>query len=150
MGYTLGQAAKAAGRSKTTVHRAIAGGRLSAARTENGGWSIDPAELARVFPADSSGNGLIERIRHLGAAGRGTGTGTGGPGPVPGACRGTGRNDSDLRTRLDDEAEERRKLTAILTGPQRSWWRRWGGWAVIGLSSHDPRRSCRRLCLAPL
>ena len=62
MGYSLGQAAKAAGRSKTTVHRAIAGGRLSAARTENGGWSIDPAELARVFPADSSGNGLMERI----------------------------------------------------------------------------------------
>jgi hypothetical protein len=31
----------------------------------------------------------------------------------------------DLRDRLDHEAEERRKLTAILTGPRRSWWRRW-------------------------
>jgi hypothetical protein len=32
----------------------------------------------------------------------------------------------DLRTRLDAEAEERRRLIAILTGPARvPWWRRW-------------------------
>jgi hypothetical protein len=32
----------------------------------------------------------------------------------------------DLRTRLDAEAEERRKLIAILTAPERRpWWRRW-------------------------
>lgn len=124
MGYSLGQAAKAAGRSKTTVHRAIAGGRLSAARTESGGWSIDPAELARVFPADSSGNGLVERI------------GTEPPAEELAQVRADRdrfralaeeRDETirDLRTRLDAEAEERRKLTAILTGPRRSWWRRW-------------------------
>jgi hypothetical protein len=125
MGYSLGQAAKAAGRSKTTVHRAIAGGRLSAARTESGGWSIDPAELARVFPADSSGNGLMERI------------GTAEP-PAEELAQVRADRDQfralaeerdetirDLRTRLDAEAEERRKLTAILTGPRRPWWRRW-------------------------
>jgi hypothetical protein len=106
------------------VHRAIAGGRLSAARTESGGWSIDPAELARVFPADSSGNGLVERI------------GTEPPAEELAQVRADRdrfralaeeRDETirDLRTRLDHEAEERRKLTAILTGPQRSWWRRW-------------------------
>ena len=32
----------------------------------------------------------------------------------------------DLRTRLDSEAEERRQLLALLTGPARVvWWRRW-------------------------
>jgi hypothetical protein len=32
----------------------------------------------------------------------------------------------DLRARLDAEAEERRRLIAILTGPARvAWWRRW-------------------------
>jgi hypothetical protein len=30
----------------------------------------------------------------------------------------------DLRTRLDAEAEERRKLIAVLTD-RRPWWRRW-------------------------
>ena len=30
----------------------------------------------------------------------------------------------DLRTRLDAEAEERRKLIAVITD-RRSWWRRW-------------------------
>jgi hypothetical protein len=32
---------------------------------------------------------------------------------------------ADLRVRLDCEAEERRKLPAILTGPRVPWCRRW-------------------------
>jgi hypothetical protein len=31
----------------------------------------------------------------------------------------------DLRTRLDSEVEERRRLLALLTGPRVPWWRRW-------------------------
>lgn len=50
MRYTLGTAAKATGKSKTTIQRAIARGRISAGRPEEGGYSIDPAELHRVFP----------------------------------------------------------------------------------------------------
>src|SRR6185503_17128722 len=49
--YTLTTASQAAGRSKSTILRAIQKGRLSAARTENGGWLIDPSELHRAFPA---------------------------------------------------------------------------------------------------
>jgi len=48
--YTLGTAAAAAGLAKSTVLRAIKGGRLSAQRDSNGQWSIDPAEFHRVFP----------------------------------------------------------------------------------------------------
>jgi excisionase family DNA binding protein len=46
---TLGQAAKLAGVGKTTLTRAIKSGRLSAERREDGGYRIDPAELARVY-----------------------------------------------------------------------------------------------------
>lgn len=51
MRYTLGQAAKAAGKNKTTIQRAITKGRISASKDDAGAYSIDPAELHRVFPA---------------------------------------------------------------------------------------------------
>ena len=47
---SLGQAARLTGLGKTTLARAIRAGRLSATRTETGGYSIEPCELARVFP----------------------------------------------------------------------------------------------------
>jgi hypothetical protein len=50
MSYTLGDAAKAVGKSKTTLHRAIKSGRISAIKSEDGSYSIDPSELHRVFP----------------------------------------------------------------------------------------------------
>src|SRR3954452_1140222 len=48
--YTLTTASEAARKSKSTILRAIQKGRLSATRTDNGGWLIDPAELHRAFP----------------------------------------------------------------------------------------------------
>lgn len=54
MRYTLGTAAKATGRSKTTIQRAIAKGQISAEKTTGGGYSIDPSELHRVFPLIAS------------------------------------------------------------------------------------------------
>jgi hypothetical protein len=48
--YNLASASAATGVNKSTVLRAIKAGRLSAQREETGGWSIDPAELHRVFP----------------------------------------------------------------------------------------------------
>lgn len=47
--YTLSAAAKAVGKSKSTVHLAIKMGRLSASRTEAGTWLVDASELHRVF-----------------------------------------------------------------------------------------------------
>lgn len=51
MSYTLNDAAKAAGKSKTTIHRAVKSGKISASKTASGAYSIEPAELHRVFPA---------------------------------------------------------------------------------------------------
>jgi hypothetical protein len=50
--YTsLGQAARATGLDKSTILRAIRSHKISAAKSErDGGWTIDPAELHRVFP----------------------------------------------------------------------------------------------------
>jgi cell division protein FtsB len=48
--YTLGQAAKATGRSKAGLLDAIRGGRISASRNDKNQWQIDPAELHRVYP----------------------------------------------------------------------------------------------------
>jgi excisionase family DNA binding protein len=50
---SLGQAARLTGLGKTTLARAIRAGRLSATRTETGGYSIEPCELGRVFPIPS-------------------------------------------------------------------------------------------------
>jgi hypothetical protein len=114
MPYTVGQAAKATGKSKPTISRAIKTGAISAARNDDGSYTIDPAELHRVFPPLSlSSNETpdlkrsdtpalqvtlqreIELLREMMAS-----------------------KDAvidDLRKRLDREGEERRKLTAILT-----------------------------------
>lgn len=51
MRYTLGTAAKATGKTKTTIQRAISTGKISAVKLSDGGYSIDPAELHRVFPS---------------------------------------------------------------------------------------------------
>jgi hypothetical protein len=55
MGYSLAEAARASGKSKSklTIQRAIKGGKISASRNENGLYDIDPAELHRMFPVVS-------------------------------------------------------------------------------------------------
>ena len=50
MVYTLGEAAKACGKSKTTISKALKSGRLSFIEKTSAGYCIDPAELHRVFP----------------------------------------------------------------------------------------------------
>ena len=47
--FTLGEAAKEVGKSKTTLTRAISSGRMSGKRLDDGSYEIDPAELFRVF-----------------------------------------------------------------------------------------------------
>ena len=50
MVYTLGEAAKATGKSKATISKAIKNGRVSARKDETGTFHIDPSELHRVYP----------------------------------------------------------------------------------------------------
>jgi len=109
--YTLRTAAKAAGKSKATISRAIAAGKISATRNDDGTFSIDPAELHRVFPPATQESGPMQQsetaVLHR-------------------------ENQllremlDDTRRRLDQETEERRRLTLMLTD-QRPWWRRWFG-----------------------
>ena len=54
--YTIGTAAKATGKAKSTISKAINNGTISAAKNADGSYSIDPAELHRVFPAGGSAN----------------------------------------------------------------------------------------------
>lgn len=54
MTYSLGEAAKAAGKAKSTVLRAIKTGRISASKGDNGAYRIDPSELHRAFDAPVS------------------------------------------------------------------------------------------------
>lgn len=120
MSYTLGAAARATGMSKPTIARAIQKGRLSATRSDDGGYVIDPAELHRVYPVKGNGVGHVQQSE---------------PGPNAGQASEhllrlvTEQADTirDLRARLDAESEERRKvqmqLTALLSPPApRSWW----------------------------
>lgn len=60
MSYTLGQAAKATGKSKPTLQAAIKRGRISATQDESGRYQIDPAELHRVYPPVSQTDGKSE------------------------------------------------------------------------------------------
>lgn len=48
--FTLGQAAKETGLSKTALSKAIKSGRLSAGKTEDGQYRIAPEELFKVYP----------------------------------------------------------------------------------------------------
>lgn len=50
MRYSLSEAAKATGKNKTTIQRAIKNGKISASKGDRGSYEIDPSELHRVFP----------------------------------------------------------------------------------------------------
>jgi len=122
--YSLQQAAKAAGKSKPTLSRAIKAGRLSATRTESGAYEIDPAELARVFPLAGTLPGTMKHLEPGNGAGADPVTS---PGEVEGLRMLLAERETtirDLRARLDREAEDRRQLMAVLTD-RRPWWRRW-------------------------
>jgi hypothetical protein len=122
MAYTLGDAARATGKSKPTIAKAIKTGRISAARAEDGSYQIDPAELHRVYPMASEGRGNSLQQDTPAADG-------GLQGEVElWRTLATERAEviRDLRVRLDAEAAERRQLIAILTDQRRRpWWRRW-------------------------
>jgi hypothetical protein len=57
----LGEATEKAGTSKADIWRAIREGGLSAQRTDDGGFAIDPVELFRVFEAPGPKQPAIEQ-----------------------------------------------------------------------------------------
>jgi hypothetical protein len=131
----LSAAARLTGRNQSTIHRAMRAGRLSYTKDAAGERRIDIAELERVFgikavePTEfSRGNGATAAIDAAPMQSNGT------HGPeserVIAAQQATiAQQDAtirDLRARLNAEADERRRLIAILTDDRRRpWWRRW-------------------------
>ncbi len=121
MAYTLGQAAKAVGMSKTSILRSIKAGRISAGRDEFGQWAIEPCELHRVYPAIADdtdmGNGAGERAVTVDAT------------AVAEANARAALSEariSDLKSMLDDVREQRdrwqqqvERLTALAITDQR-------------------------------
>jgi len=116
--YTLGQAAKATGRSKAGLLDAIRSGRISASRDEKNQWQIDPSELHRVYPLAVQLEVKSEReqtqtttsdLTHFQEKAA----------FLERIIAGLENERDDLRRRLDNESAERReaqtKLTALLT-----------------------------------
>lgn len=117
---SLTQAAKIAGKSKSTINRAIKSGKLSAMRRDDGSYSIDRAELARAFQIGTpSGSEWVSAAPPTELSRTAT----------------LEAENAALRAALDrerhalDEARADRDAwkqhaTALLAGPQkrRSWW----------------------------
>ena len=73
MKYTLGEAAKATGKAKSTILRSVRNGTISASKGPSGAYQIDPAELHRVFEPNGAQNALqnatqppVEQSKHHG------------------------------------------------------------------------------------
>lgn len=119
--FTLGEAAKATGKSKATISNALKTGRMSLHEKTEGGYRIAASELFRAFPPrslNSSVNGSTEQTLtpELNSPNRGLEREI----EILREERDRERRQfedtiDDLRRRLDAEGEERRKLTAMLT-----------------------------------
>jgi hypothetical protein len=116
--YTLGAAAKATGKSKATISRAISSGRLSASRSDDGSYSIDPAELHRVFQPRNPGTPEMERFATVAD-----------PSAAIVALRQRVEEQAEvirgLQGLLSAATDEKRRLLALLTDqrPKRRWFR---------------------------
>jgi excisionase family DNA binding protein len=139
MPYSLKQAAEATGKSKPTILRAIQSGKISATRDQlTQAWIIEPSELHRIYQPVSDDDAqqgkpandatpfetvmlrreISIRDEKLNALQQ----------ERDRERQETRETIDDLRRRLDAEAEERRKLTAMLTDqrekpePRRRSW----------------------------
>lgn len=113
MRHSLATAAIATGKAKATIHRAIKSGKLSAS-FNNGVYEIDPSELHRVFPPVSVERLLIHEMRQT-ETGNETALFKQEIDFLRQQLEREKELNRDFARRLDDEAAERRNLTAMLT-----------------------------------
>ena len=124
MPHTLREAAKAIGRDRSTLVRAIRAGRLSATRDAvTGAWLIEPAELHRVYPPEltegdaerpSGAPGSAISMRPIGRSNGVQAAAQVEIRELRAQLAAYERTVEDLRRRLDAEADERRRLTMVL------------------------------------
>jgi uncharacterized coiled-coil DUF342 family protein len=128
LAYTLGEAARATGKSKAAISRAIKNHLLSAEKQSDGSYRIDPSELHRIYPPVST-----DQVTHpLTIDAETTGEIRELQAKLEAATQRLRDKDDvidDLRRRLDAEAEERRKLTALLTDQRPDRRRKWWPWS---------------------
>lgn len=126
MQFTLQSAADATGKAKSTIQRAIKSGKLSATRKEDGSYSIDAAELTRVYPLQNAGSDTVAMKQHAHHEEADLLQ-------VKVALLEQQVNllmdeRNDLRRRLDSSDDERRKLLALLTtdkNERKDWFKFW-------------------------
>jgi hypothetical protein len=114
---TLSEAAKETGLTRSGIFKAIKSGKISATKDDNGHFQIDPAELFRVYSRINAGNVASEQ-RETAEERQETGENKVLHAKIDvmgKLLRQVESERDDLRRRLDDEATERRKLTALLT-----------------------------------
>ena len=130
--YSLGQAARAAGKAKSTISRDVKTGRISATRNPDGSLVIDPAELHRVYPAVLHSNGGDVRAKQSGTGGRTVAM-------LEQVLFERGRLLADREETIRDQERRRMQaqLTALLSAPPKSdppaprrWSRRVLAWIV--------------------
>jgi len=122
------EAAERVGMTKAGLLKAVRNGKLSAQKDRNGNWQIDPVELFRAYPPVNqdtpTGYHTVDAGPHH--------ADTGLQAEIEGlrALVDTLKSErDDLRRRLDQEGQERRQLTALLTDQRaqevrRSIWAR--------------------------
>lgn len=102
--FTLGQAAKATGKNKTTILRAVKDGRISAQQDDTGQYAIEPVELFRVFPPATE-----DGVAQPGAEGSEATQRNGGDPPSATAVAGYQLLADELRRQLDEVRQERER-----------------------------------------
>ncbi len=142
MALSLNRAAKQGGIAKSTLQRALENGDLSADKNDKGHWQIDESEFGRWLGSRSTEHTETSSENQLGTHG-GTQEKTTDFSALETEVKllreRLGDKDefiADLQRRLDDEASERRKLTALLTDQRETsgkssqgWWKRFTGQA---------------------
>lgn len=131
MPYTVTEAAKAIGKSKAAIFRAIRKGTISATRdTSSGVFLIDPAEVHRAFPpapvvspdtppdTDADTSRFAELHGRLADA----------HDQIADLRRRLDQADADRRQALDRLTAAQERITALLSGPpaaprRRRWWK---------------------------
>jgi excisionase family DNA binding protein len=126
---SLREAAEQTGVSKSTIFRAIRAGKLSAARTPDGNFEIDPAELFRVYPpktADVAPERATEPLVGHGAPDAETAMKLA---LLDAEVKALREMVAELRNDRNAWQQQTERMTLALSGPKesRSWWRRLAG-----------------------
>jgi excisionase family DNA binding protein len=116
---SLRDAAQQTGVSKSTIFRAIKSGRLSAARTDEGGFAIDPAELFRVYPPVAADRAAQREMGHN-ATGSATAETVSRLAALEAELAGVRALLGEVRQSRDDWRDQVTRLTATLPKPEES------------------------------